>query len=272
MLLLFITTCGLIRADDGAIAPTQRTPLFNGKDLSGLYTFLRDTKREDPRGVFSVRDGLLRISGDGYGYISTKRSYRNYRLVAEFKWGERNRGERVGKARDSGIFLHTAGPDGNSLDADGAYKAAIECQIMEGSTGDFLLIKGRYEDESLVPVRLTTTVAGGRDAEGWVWWKRDGRRLTLDNGGRVNWFAKAAEWRDVFGFRGRHDVESKPGEWTRVECICAGNGITVMVNGTIVNRAENVFPAAGPILLQSEGSEILFRRVELHPLREAATR
>src|SRR4051812_49111969 len=34
---------------------------FNGKDLDGFYTFLRQHKHEDPDGVFSVRDGTLVI-------------------------------------------------------------------------------------------------------------------------------------------------------------------------------------------------------------------
>ena len=42
--------------------------------------------------------------------------------------------------------------------------------------------------------------------------------------------------------------------------------VSVIVNGTVVNRAEAVFPSSGPILLQCEGSEIFFRRFELHPL------
>src|SRR5688572_10237957 len=41
------------------IRPTKTTPLFNGKDLSGLTTWLKDTKQADPRKVFTVSDGLL---------------------------------------------------------------------------------------------------------------------------------------------------------------------------------------------------------------------
>ena len=149
-------------------------PLFNGRNLDGLYTWLADTKRDDPRGVFSVRDGIIHISGDGFGYISTDKSYRDYRLVVEFKWGDRDWRGRQGKAKDSGIFLHSAGPDGNSWDGDGAWKAAVECQVMQGAVGDFLLINGRYENGKPVLVRLTTEAAKERDAAGWPWWKRGG--------------------------------------------------------------------------------------------------
>ena len=256
--------------DDGgaAVAPRDSVVrLFNAKDLSGFYPYLQDTKRADPRGVFGVTaDGLLRISGDGFGYLSTDKSYRDYRLVAEFKWGARNFRGREGKARDSGIFLHSAGLDGNSFDGDGAFKAAIECQVMQGAVGDLLLINGKAPGGSRIPVRLTVTAAPERDAEGWFTWKRDGKPVTLDRGGRVNWFGKDPAWRDVLDFRGNGDVESPGGEWTRVECVCAGDRITVIVNGTVVNEATGVVPREGPVLLQCEGSEIFFRKLELHPL------
>ncbi len=55
-------------------------------------------------------------------------------------------------------------------------------------------------------------------------------------------------------------------EWTRVECVCQGSRITIRVNGTTVNECYDVFPAAGKILLQSEGFELYVRTMELHPL------
>jgi len=65
---------------------------------------------------------MIRISGDGLGYLATTRSFADYRLVVEFKWGTLNTrwNDRVGRARDSGLFLHATGPDGNSHDGDGA--------------------------------------------------------------------------------------------------------------------------------------------------------
>ena len=264
---LFVAWCA---AGAAPVTPTDRpVTLFNGNDLSGLYSWLQDTKRADPRGVFSVtRDGLLRISGDGFGYLSTDKSYKDYRLVAEFKWGTRNFRGREGKARDSGIFLHGAGPDGNSFDGGGAFKAAVECQVMQGAVGDLLLINGKAADGSRVPVSLTVAAAPQRDADGWVTWQKDGKPLTLDRGGRVNWFGKDPAWRDVLDFRGRNDVEGPRDEWTRVECVCAADRITVIVNGTVVNEATGVSPREGPVLLQCEGSEIFFRKLELHPLPE----
>jgi hypothetical protein len=255
-------------SEDQAISPTTILPLFNGTDLTGLYTWLVDTKRQDPRGVFSVTNGMIRISGDGLGYLSTARAYRDYRLVVEFKWGSKNWawGDRIGAAKDSGIFLHSIGPDGNSHDGNGAFKAAIECQVMQGAVGDFLLIRGSAEDGSLIAPRVTVEVAPERDADGWFYWKKGGQARAVERWGRINWAMKCPQWKDVYGFRGERDVESPDGEWTRLECICEGDRITVKVNGKVVNEAREVFPKEGKILLQCEGSEIFFRRFELHPM------
>src|SRR5690349_3572245 len=97
-----------------AKAPTEVIQLFNGKDLTGWHTFLSDTKLEDPRKVFTVHDGLLHVSGDGFGYAVTNEAYRDYHLVAEFKWGEKTWRTRADKTKDSGILVHCVGPDGNS--------------------------------------------------------------------------------------------------------------------------------------------------------------
>src|SRR5262245_24462295 len=142
---------------DSPAAPVAVTPLFNGTNLDGFYTWLVDNQREDPRRVFTATNGLLRISGDGLGYLATHKEYRDYHLIAEFNWGRTNWhwGNRVGRARDSGIFLHATGPDGNSHDGGGAFKASIECQIMQGSVGDFLLIRGAAADGSLIAPRIT---------------------------------------------------------------------------------------------------------------------
>src|SRR5262249_13612524 len=117
-----------------ATTPSSVTSLFNGKDLSGLTTWLSDTKRADPRRVFRVENGALRITGDGSGYIATDREYRDYHLVVEYRWGERTDGGR--SVRNSGILLHAVGPDGG---AGGMWMSSIECQLAQGCVGDLIV-------------------------------------------------------------------------------------------------------------------------------------
>jgi hypothetical protein len=255
-----------------AIVPGKNIALFNGRDLSGFYTWLVDARHKDPCRVFTVTNGMIRISGEGLGYLSTRHEFQNYHLIAEFKWGTKNWsfGDRIGKARDSGIFLHSVGPDGNSHDGKGAFKAAIECQIMQGSVGDFLLIRGAAADGSLIAPRISAEIASRRDTDGWPYWRKGGEGITIERWGRLNWFGKDPDWRDRIDFRGAKDLESPAREWTRIECLCTGDRIQVKVNGTIVNAVSHAFPNAGKILLQSEGSEIFFRRLEIHPLDSGA--
>ncbi len=251
-----------------ALVPTNLVVLFNGTNLAGLTPWLVDSRHADPRGVFRVTNGLIRISGDGLGYLATEQAYRDYRLVAEYRWGRTNWpwADRIGRARDSGIFLHAWGPDGNSHDGHGAFKAAIECNVFQGATGDFLLIRGAdAEGRDLAP-RLTAEIAESTDPEGWPYWQAGGQRRAIERWGRLNWGLKDRAWRDVLDMRGPHDRESPPGAWTRLECVCDGPQIRIFVNGTLVNEALDVFPRQGQILLQCEGSEIFFRRLELHPL------
>jgi len=255
-----------------AASPTgEVNPLFNGRNLDNFHTWLVATKREDPRGVFTVTNGMIRISGDGLGYLATEKEYRNYHLVVEFKWGRTNWpwGDRLGKARDSGIFLHAVGPDGNSHDGKGAFMAAIECNLFQGATGDLLLIRGNAADGSLIALTLTAEVAGERDADGWFTWRKGGQRHTFERWGRLNWFDKYPPWRDELDFRGPRDVEKNYGEWNRIECLCDDDSIRVILNGIVVNEALDVFPSVGRILLQCEGSEIFFRKVELNALDRA---
>ena len=267
MIRLFAIVPLLWAARDEPVTPKDSPiRLWNGKDLVGLSTWLVDTKLEDPRKVYSVQDGLLRISGDGFGYLATEKSYRDYRLVVEFKWGKLNWRGREKNARDSGIFLHGTGPDGNSHDGKGAFMAAVECQVMQGRVGDLMLIRGNADDGSLIAPRMTAEAALARDPDGWPTWKKGGAPVTLQRVGRLNWWGIDPGWKDVLDFRGKVDVDSPGSEWTRVECVCEGSRISVMVNGKTVCEAYDIYPASGKILLQCEGSEVYFRTFEIHPL------
>jgi hypothetical protein len=237
--------------------------LFDGRSLGDCYTWLKDTKREDPRKVFQVHDGLLHITGDGLGGLVTNKRYRDYHLVLEFKWGEHAWGERKNAAMDSGLLVHSNGIDGGY---NGTWMPAIEVQIIEGGVGDFVPVPGK--DENGKPVQLSYTCNVGRDRDGEVIWNGDGPRETFKLGSmkRVNWFGRDPDWQDVKGTRGPQDKDSPPGQWTRLDVICDGGHIEVFVNGTKVNEAFDVSPREGRLQLQSELAEIYFRRWELWPL------
>jgi hypothetical protein len=110
-------------------------PLFNGKDLTGWSSVLKTNgKNHDPDRVFSVdSSGLLHITGQDIGYIVTEKSYSNFHLIVEFKWGSKKYPPREDRPRDNGILYYLA-PD------DKVWPKCIECQIQEGDCGDFWLL------------------------------------------------------------------------------------------------------------------------------------
>lgn len=245
-----------------SVAPQKAMALFNGKDLSGWTTWLKDTKREDPRHVFQVSDGELHLSGDGDGYVATKDSYRDYHLSVEYKWGTAHKGKYV---RNSGILLHATGPDGG---AGGAWPSCIECQLAQGCVGDLILIRGKNEDGKDIDVQFTAETELAPDKRRHRW-KAGGEKKTFPpTRGQFWWSKHDWDFEEVLDTRGKDDVESPVGEWTNVECIAAGDTLTIKVNGQTVNHVTKVFPSAGKILLQTEGSEIYFRNVEIRPVSQ----
>lgn len=236
---------------------TETIHLINGKDLSPFYTFLRGIGRDkDPNKVFSIEDGMLRITGEDWGCVTTHEEYEDYRLVAEFKWGERTWGDRAKATRDGGILVHSVGEDGGY---SGIWMHSIEIQIIEGGTGDFIVVGDKSDRFS-----LTVEAAAEQQANCYVF-EEGGKEATI-NSGRINWWGRDPGWEDVLGFRGARDVENPVGEWNTIEAIVDGDTIEVHLNGVLVNRATKVRPSKGRIQLQSEGAEMWFRKLDLHPL------
>lgn len=114
--------------------------LFNGKDLTGWTIWIRHNDktvdpREDPKKIFQVKDGIIHISGEEFGCLTTDKEYSDYSLKLEFKWGEKKWPPRQNAVRDSGILYHGIGPDK-------VWTKSVECQIQEHDCGDFYMVDG----------------------------------------------------------------------------------------------------------------------------------
>ena len=231
--------------------------LFNGKNLDGWYTFIKDRGRNnDPEKVFTVQNGLIRISGEEYGCITSNDEFENYELLVKFKWGEITHAPRTDKARDSGVLLHSTGKDGGY---SGIWMHSIECQIIEGGTGDLLVVGDGSKN-----FYLTCLVAQEKQGGSYVY-QPSGNTVTI-NGGRINWFGRDPGWKDIKGFRGVNDIEKPVGKWNKIKCLVKGREIIIYLNGTLVNHAIDVQPQKGRIQIQSEGAEIFFKHITITPL------
>ena len=216
---------------------------------------------DDPKDIWTFGgDGALNVSGRGYGYVGTKKAYRDYHLVLEFKWGTKTWGAREKKAKDNGVLLHGYGPHGAY---GGTWMASIEAQIIEGGVGDILVLSPKLADGTELTTSLSAEFGLDRDKEK-IWRKGEPRQVVTK--GRINWKGRDEDWADRVGFRGREDVESPAGEWNRLEVIAKGDTLQYFVNGALVNEAFDCKPSEGKILLQTEGAEMIVRRYELWPL------
>src|SRR5262245_28918770 len=152
------------------VVPTQAqsgwTRIWNGKDLDGWTTWMRQPeptsevaglKRgadgkyvepigsgRDPLKVFTVvgdADGrpAIRISGEAFGELRSKQSFKDYHLRLQFKWGQKKwpPRDRPETARDSGLLYHVHAEPG----AEGrTWARSIELQIQEHDVGDLYAV------------------------------------------------------------------------------------------------------------------------------------
>lgn len=247
---------GSIGADNPAESPKTRTILFNGRDLTNFYHYTRESKLEDPNKVFTVSGGILRISGEEWGGITTNRVYRDYRLVVEWRWGMKTWREREKRARDSGILIHGHGPDGGY---NGIWLESFESQIIEGGSGDILVVA------KTTPMSASCLC----NIEGKEMYFNTKGTVMSRTSGRIDWYGRSREWKDEFGFRGKEEVEKPVGQWNRQEVIAAGDRMVNLLNGKVVSAAFDLSHTQGKIQVQSELAEIFVRRIELLPLTDA---
>lgn len=242
--------------------------LFNGKNLSGWDTYLGPPLddagkklseipvglNKDPKNVFTVIDQegekVIRISGEDWGGIATKKVYSNFHLQLKFKWGTVTWGQKKNKKKDSGLLYFATGENGADY---GAWMRSQEFQIEEGNCGDYWGVAGGIQDIPSV--------------------KRQDSSYVYDATGTLNTFSATSTI-------GRHcikqgDAENASGEWNTVDLYCSGDTSVHVINGKVMmvlyhsGQLDNgkILPLTkGKIQIQSEGAEIFYKQIKLEPL------
>jgi len=237
--------------------PTSNVPGLN-RDATGKYTEPIGSGR-DPLNVFTVVQDVgapaaIRISGECFGELRTTRSFQDYHLKLQFKWGNKKWPPRDGATtqRDSGLLYHVHAAPG----AQGrTWARSIELQIQERDVGDL------YAVGSAIAVRAKA---------------RPGPQPALfdyDPAGEWTYFSQSQ------GASGRcikqPDNEKPSGEWNTVELVCFGADCIHIVNGKVVmrlyapTRIDSALPTlvtSGPIILQSEGAEVFYRDISVRSI------
>jgi len=212
---------------DTAISPTAIVPLWNGKDLSNWEADV-PAKDKDPNAPasFVIRNGVLVSMGKPEGHLVTKQQYKDYRLVAEYRFSA--------KPGNCGVLVHASTPRALYK----MFPKSIEVQMMSGDAGDFWCIQ---ED---IEVKDMETRRPRKGTEKWGGAEGDARRI-------LNLTDKS---------------EKPVGEWNTMIIEARGRTIKVWVNGDLVNDGFNASVDHGKIAVQAEGSEVEFRKIEIGPL------
>jgi hypothetical protein len=209
-----------------AIAPDRTVALWNGKDLSNWDADVpkRDADPSLPAS-FIVRGGMLVSLGKPEGHLVTRQAYRDYRLVAEYRF--------PGAGGNCGILIHASTPRALYK----MFPKSIEVQMESGNAGDFWCIQ---EDIAVPDMEARRP---RKPTEKWGGAEGDARRiLNLTDGS-----------------------EKPLGEWNTMVIEARGDTVTVWVNGTLVNRGHGATASQGRIAVQAEGTEVEFRKIEIGP-------
>lgn len=244
--------------------------LFNGKNLDGWDTYIGpaydsikgafDSMKVmglniDPQKIFSIVEvdgqAAIRISGENFGGISTQKSFSNYHLKLEFKWGTKKWNPRKDKKRDSGILYHAVGKHGADF---GFWMRSQEFQIQEGDCGEYWGVAGGSFE---IPAR--------KIEDGYVYDPAASKIL-------FNEKSKAGRWCQQLG-----DPEKPTGQWNTIEIYCIGdtamhlvNGVVVMVlyNSAQVDKDKLSSLHHGKIQIQSEGAEVFYRNIQMESIKK----
>ena len=254
------------------VASPSEVRLFNGRDLTGFSKYLGPAAAEqpplgkghDPQHVFSVRQGLLHVSGETMGALLSNHDYQNYHLTIEYKWGERTWFPRLNRARMSGVLLHAGKADGVVRDA---WPSAIKCQIGEGCTGDLVILapEAGHRLQLTLPCEMRTLDGDAKSGRVFHYYQPDAP-LTTFSTGVVRASTTDLDWQNEKGYRGKSAPPEPKDGWNTLECICQADRLTILLNGRTINEAAHVQPQRGRVGIVSQGAEISFRRIDLQPL------
>jgi hypothetical protein len=133
--------------------------------------------------------------------------------------------------------------------------------MLEGATGD-ISVTGPNKAYAF-KAECEERPAGKKTG---TYWKAGAPVRQFNPGSRLLWSDRDPNWENVLGFRGKNDVEKKVGEWNTLVVTMKADTMAVELNGVTVTKATGLGVRKGKIMIQSEGSEVLFKRITLTPL------
>jgi Domain of Unknown Function (DUF1080) len=213
----------------------------------------------DPKNVFSVitLDGekVLKVTGEIYGGLTTKKEYENYHLHLQYKWGSKKWAPRLTLPRDMGIMFHLTGTNEDAFWS--VFMMGLECQISEKTSGDLFLVPNKnFTVATFAEARVNDTKHWDVNAP----WKDVGAGTKISNVSRSE------------------NYESDSANWTTEDVYTVGSTAVYLVNGYVVMAFRNagilqadktVTPLTkGKIQLQSEGAEGYYKDITIQSISD----
>ncbi|WP_341228506.1 DUF1080 domain-containing protein [uncultured Arcticibacterium sp.] len=140
----------------------------------------------------------------------------------------------VGEPGNCGALVHVSKP--RRLYA--MFPQSVEVQLMHKNAGDFWCIGENIE----VP------------------------NMEARRGPKENWGVDGKKNRRIPNLTG--NMENELGEWNFMQIECFEDQVKVWLNGKMVNHGFNATATSGSFALQSEGSEVEFRKVMYHSIKK----
>lgn len=208
--------------------------------------------------VFSVieqdHETTLRVSGEIYGCIFTKKEYENYHLKLKVKWGTQKWEPRLDKELDSGVLYHSQGACG--VDYWRSWMLSQELQIIENSMGDFWSIASSQIDINAKKASDTSQYQYSKNAP----------YVSFGVGTSQGNFCQS-----------QAHIENPNGQWNTVELICFRGKSIHIINGKVVMALANSRYKDGDILkpltkgkiqIQSEAGEVYYKDISILPIKK----
>lgn len=224
---------------DGNLIP----PIGLNRDGYDVFTVVEDG-----------REKVLKISGEIYGCLISKKEYDNYHLRLKMKWGDKKFEPRKKLLKDSGILYHSIGEPGAEYWR--TWMLSQEFQVMEGHLGDYWSqITSAIDIRAYLPEYIMNPVADAGQP-----------------------FLPMGQNEEIQGFCLRSgNYENAPGEWNTLELICYDGNSLHIVNGQVVMvlrnsryiKEDETLPLDnGKIQIQSEAAEVYYKDIEIRELDE----
>lgn len=214
---------------------------------------------KNPKGydVFTVieenNETVLKVSGEIYGCVFTKKEYDNYHFRLKVRWGDKKYDPRKDLLCDSGILYHSIGPLG--AEHWRSWMLSQEFQIMEGHMGDFWSQANSAIDiRAYIPEYIMNPVAD-----------KSQPFISLGTGENIQGFCLRSA-----------NYEKPHGEWNTLELVCYegkslhivnGHVVTILKNSRYVEEGKDIPLEKGKIQLQSEAAEVYYKNIEIKELK-----